>query len=106
MCFAIVVIEVQIPTEEDLMNNGSVVFPSIYNISSNSTFGEMTPMIRIPNSILIAQIREQGYANNIYKLKFIMLLFVQEEELLWLTLLLEMFTCQLILGMDNCLRTT
>jgi len=58
-----VVIEVQIPTEEDLMNVESVDFPSIFNATSNNMFNEMTPMIQIPASILTNQIRDQGCKN-------------------------------------------
>jgi len=53
-----VVIEVQIPTEEDLTNSESVDFPSI---SISSMFDKMSPMIQIPTSILINQIKVQGY---------------------------------------------
>jgi len=55
-----VVIEVQIPTEEDLMNVESVDFPSIFNTTSNNMFNEMIPMIQIPAPILINKIRDQG----------------------------------------------
>jgi len=64
--FINVVIEVQIPTEEDLMNVESVDFPSILNTTSNNVFNEMTPMIQIPAPILTNQIRDQGCKNKIH----------------------------------------
>ncbi|XP_065903420.1 uncharacterized protein [Dysidea avara] len=55
-----IVIEVQIPTEEYLKNVESVNFPSVLNTIGNNMFDKMTPMIQIPNSILLNQITVQG----------------------------------------------
>jgi len=63
-----VVIEVQTPTEEDLLNVESVDFPSNFNTTSNNVFNEMTPMIQIPAPILTNQIRDQGCRNKTHML--------------------------------------
>ena len=79
MCFVIVVIEVQILTEEVLMNIDSVVFPSTLNTSSNDMFDKMAPMIRIPASILINQITEQGYTIRINSCSIIIIYYRKES---------------------------
>ena len=73
-----VVIEVQIPTEEDLTNSESVDFPSI---SISSMFDKMSPMIQIPTSILINQIKVQGYTTVMYTFsRNVIVLFVAERR--------------------------
>jgi len=63
--FTVLVIEVKIPTEEDLMQDSDgVAFPSqsASNNSDSKMFSTMTPMIQISSVILIDQIRRQGLA--------------------------------------------
>ena len=54
-----IVIEAQVPTEEDLRRKTSIQFPSVTNMSNDVTlvFGNMTPMIEIP-SIVLRQLKE------------------------------------------------
>ena len=58
--YTYVVIEVQIPMEEDLMNKTSVQFPTVTDISDNDSFifGDMTPMIEIPTTIILRELEE------------------------------------------------
>ena len=60
MCFVCVVIEVQIPMEEDLLNKASIQFPTVTNISDNDSlvFGDITPMIKIPTTIILRELEE------------------------------------------------
>jgi len=72
--FTNVDIEVQILTEEDLINFESVDFPSI---SNSSMLDKMTPMIQIPTSILLNQLEVQGYTTIMYTFtRNLILLFV------------------------------
>ena len=58
--YTYVVIEVQIPMEEDLMNKTSVQFPTVTDTSDNDSFvfGDMTPMIEIPTTIILRMLEE------------------------------------------------
>ena len=58
--YTYVVIEVQIPMEEDLMNKTSVQFPTVTDTSDNNAFvfGDMTPMIEIPTTIILRELEE------------------------------------------------
>ena len=60
MYFVCVVIGVQIPLEEDLINKTSIQFPTVTNTSDNDNlvFGDMTPMIEIPTTILLRELEE------------------------------------------------
>ena len=63
-----VVIEAQIPRQEDLREKSSIIFPAdITNSSTNVTsiFGNMTPMIEIPSTIVLRQI-EEGTCTYVY----------------------------------------
>ena len=62
MYFNCLVIEAQIPMEEDLINVTSIQFPTVTNTSDNDSlvFDNMTPMIEIPTSIIIRQLEEGG----------------------------------------------
>ena len=65
MLLTVIVIEVQIPTEEDLMRDSDgIAFPSqsASNNSDSKMFSMITPMIQISSAILIDQIRRQGLA--------------------------------------------
>ena len=55
-----IVIEAQIPMQEDLRRKTSIQFPSVTNMSNDVTmvFGNMTPMIEIPSSIILRQLEE------------------------------------------------
>ena len=55
-----IVIEAQIPLQEDLRRKTSIQFPSVTNMSNDVTmvFGNMTPMIEIPSSIVLRQLEE------------------------------------------------
>ena len=55
-----IVIEAKVPTEEDLRRKTSIQFPSVTNMSNDVTmvFGNMTPMIEIPSSIVLRQLEE------------------------------------------------
>jgi len=56
-----VVIEVQIPTNENLMNIKSISFPTVISTSnSSSVFSNMTTRIQIPSTVIINQIRNEG----------------------------------------------
>ena len=57
------VIEAQIPMQEDLQSKTSIQFPSVTNMSDDVTmvFGNMTPMIEIPSSIILRQLEEGTY---------------------------------------------
>ena len=54
------VIEAQIPKEEDLINITSIQFPTVTNTSDNDSlvFDNMTPMIEIPTSIVLRELEE------------------------------------------------
>ena len=54
------VIEAQIPMLEELRNKTSIQFPAITNKSTDVSlvFGNMTPMIEIPSSIVLKQLEE------------------------------------------------
>ena len=68
--FTNIVIDVQIPTKEDLLQTESVNFPSVSNTPNNSIMlDKMAPGIQIPSSIIINQISEQGYASIVHVLK-------------------------------------
>ena len=54
------VIEAQIPTEEDLMDKGIVRFPSTTDNENAMRFSNMTPMIQIPADIIIQRIEREG----------------------------------------------
>ena len=58
--YIFIVIEAQVPTEEDLRRKTSIQFPSVTNMSNDVTlvFGNMTPMIEIPSSIVLRQLEE------------------------------------------------
>ena len=60
MYFNCLVIEAQIPMEEDLINVTSIQFPTVTNTSDNDSlvFDNMTPMIEIPTSIILRQLEE------------------------------------------------
>ena len=60
MYFVCVVIGVQIPMEEDLINKTSIQFPTVTNTSDNGNlvFGDMTPMIEIPTTIILRELEE------------------------------------------------
>ena len=60
MYFNCLVIEAQIPMEEDLINITSIQFPTVTNTSDNDSlvFDNMTPMIEIPTSIILRQLEE------------------------------------------------
>ena len=60
MYFVCVVIEVQIPMEDDLLNKASIQFPTVTNISDNDSlvFGDMTPMIKIPTTIILRELEK------------------------------------------------
>ena len=60
MYFNCLVIEAQIPMEEDLINITSIQFPTVTNTSDNDSlvFDDMTPMIEIPTSIILRQLEE------------------------------------------------
>ena len=55
-----IVIEAQILMQEDLRRKTSIQFPSVTNMSNDVTmvFGNMTPMIEIPSSIILRQLDE------------------------------------------------
>ena len=57
------VIEAQIPIEEDLQNISSIQFPTVTNTSTDDSlvFGSMTPMIEIPSTIILRQLEEGIY---------------------------------------------
>ena len=63
MCLNYLVIEAQIPREEDLRNKTSFNFPDVTNSPTNvsSAFGSMTPMIEIPTSIILKQLEQGTY---------------------------------------------
>ena len=63
MYFVYVVIEVQIPIEEDLLNKTSIQFPTVTNTSDNghSVFGNMTPVIIIPTTIILRELEKGEY---------------------------------------------
>ena len=46
--------------EEDLINKTSIQFPTITDTSDNDSlvFGNMTPMIEIPTSIVLRELEE------------------------------------------------
>ena len=49
--------------EEDLINKTSIQFPAVTDTSDNNSlvFGNMTPMIEIPTSIILRQLElEEG----------------------------------------------
>ena len=52
--------------EEDLINKTSIQFPTVNDTSTNETlvFGDMTPMIEIPTSIVLREL-EEGVHNYI-----------------------------------------
>ena len=60
MCFVYVVIEVQIPMEEELITKASIQFPAVTNTSDNDSlvFSSMTPMIEIPSTIILRELEE------------------------------------------------
>ena len=60
MYFVCVVIGVQIPMEDDLLNKASIQFPTVTNISDNDSlvFGDMTPMIEIPTTIILRELEK------------------------------------------------
>ena len=54
-----IVIEAQVPTEEDLRGKASIQFPSVTNMSKDVTLVfDMTPMIEIPSNIVLRQLEE------------------------------------------------
>ena len=57
------VIEAQIPMEEDLINKKSIQFPTVTNTSENDSlvFDNMTPMIEIPTTIILRELQEGLY---------------------------------------------
>ena len=66
MCFNYLVIEAQIPVQEDLENKESIQFPAVTAVTNTSTndpllFDSMTPMIEIPTSIVLRQLEEGTY---------------------------------------------
>ena len=60
MRFNYLVIEAQIPVQEDLESKESIQFPAVTNTSTNVPlpFDSMTPMIEIPTSIVLKQFEE------------------------------------------------
>ena len=63
MCFNYLVIEAQIPIQEDLESKESIQFPAVTVVTNTSTddslpFDSMTPMIEIPTSIVLRQLEE------------------------------------------------
>ena len=54
------VIEAQIPMEEDLINKTAIQFPTVTDTSDNDSlvFGNMTPMIEIPTTIVLRELEE------------------------------------------------
>ena len=65
------VIEAQIPMQEDLESKTSIQFPAVTNTSTNVSliFGDMTPMIEIPTSIVLKQLQEGMYIVYMYVLQ-------------------------------------
>ena len=63
MYFAYIVIEVQILMEEDLLHKTSIQFPTVTNTSDNGhlVFGDMTPVIVIPTTIILRELEEGEY---------------------------------------------
>jgi len=57
----ILVIEAQIPTEEDLMEADNVQFPSPAGDDNAMRFNDMTPVIEIPTEIIIQRIGIEGH---------------------------------------------
>ena len=57
------VIEAQIPMEEELRTKETIQFPTVTDTSSNDSlvFGNMTPMIEIPTSIVLRELEEGLY---------------------------------------------
>jgi len=58
--FYIIVIGAQIATQENLENISNVEFPQPDSNINFMMFGNMTPMIQIPSSVIINQIAEEG----------------------------------------------
>lgn len=56
----ILVIEAQIPSEEDLMETDSVQFPPPASDENAVRFNNMTPMIEIPTEIIIRRNEIEG----------------------------------------------
>ena len=63
------VIEAQIPMEEDLINKTSIQFPTVTNTSENDSlvFDNMASMIEIPTSIIIRELQEGLYYDIVLK---------------------------------------
>jgi len=56
-----IVIEVQIPSNDTLMNIEDINFPTVIPTSnSSSVFNNMIPRIQIPSAVIINQIRNEG----------------------------------------------
>ena len=67
MCLFLV-IEAQIPREEDLRAKPSINFPAVDTSSTNisSVFGSKTPMIEIPSTIVLRRLEEGTYVCLLY----------------------------------------
>ena len=60
-CVSCVVLDIQVPTEEELLNTETFNFPSFSNTSDSNTFNGTIPMIEIPTAEILNQIRNEGY---------------------------------------------
>ncbi|XP_065911114.1 adhesion G protein-coupled receptor L3-like [Dysidea avara] len=55
-----VLLDIQVPTEEELLNTETFNFPSFSNTSDSNTFNGTIPMIEIPTAEILNQIRNEG----------------------------------------------
>ena len=67
------VIEAQIPMQEDLQGKESIQFPASTNKSTDVSliFGNMTPMIEIPSAVILRQLEEGTYIMHIHMFIYI-----------------------------------
>ena len=61
VCVSYVVLDIQVPTEEDLFSNETFTFPSVSNTSNIIVFNGTLPMIEIPTAEILNQIRNEGH---------------------------------------------
>ena len=87
------VIEAQIPIEEELRTKATIQFPTVNTSTEDSSvLGDMTPMIEIPTTIVLRELEEGVH---IYKCVYIL-------HILYLCIYVSMCACAICLHTYAC----
>ena len=78
-CFSYVVLDIQVPTAEELNSATTFTFPSTSNAYNNTVFNGTVPMIEIPTATILNQMRNEGYFVGYNCLKYLKFCYRKEN---------------------------